>query len=93
MRKITSLQLRRSQLAAYCRLTLCGVLELYAASDIFKYYNKVGEEERRKRGRRGEREGGEEKERETRRKGSRAGNMRKILKWNSITGIIITTVL
>ena len=45
VRKITSLQLRRSQLAAYCRLTLCGVLELYAASDIFKYYNKVGEEE------------------------------------------------
>ncbi|KAG5270479.1 hypothetical protein AALO_G00193090 [Alosa alosa] len=38
--KITSLQLRRSQLAAYCRLILCGVLELYAASDIFKYYSK-----------------------------------------------------
>ncbi|XP_062405700.1 cohesin subunit SA-1 [Sardina pilchardus] len=38
--KITSLQRRRSQLAAYCRLILCGVLELNAAADIFKYYNK-----------------------------------------------------
>ncbi|KAK1799014.1 hypothetical protein P4O66_007275 [Electrophorus voltai] len=38
--EITSLQRRRNQLAGYCKLILFGVLELRAAADIFKCYNK-----------------------------------------------------
>ncbi|XP_036403583.1 cohesin subunit SA-1 [Megalops cyprinoides] len=38
--KITGLQRRRNQLAGYCKLVIYGVLELSAASDIFKHYSK-----------------------------------------------------
>ncbi|XP_041800213.1 cohesin subunit SA-1 [Chelmon rostratus] len=38
--KITLLQRRRNQLAGYCKLVIYGVLDLSAATDVFKYYNK-----------------------------------------------------
>ncbi|XP_076843363.1 cohesin subunit SA-3 isoform X2 [Brachyhypopomus gauderio] len=38
--EITSLQRRRNHLAGYCKLILIGVLELRAAADILKCYNK-----------------------------------------------------
>lgn len=40
-RKITVLQKRRNQLAGYCKLVIYGVLDLSAATDVFKHYNKV----------------------------------------------------
>lgn len=39
--KIMTLQLRRNQLAGYCKLIIFGVLELRAAADVFKHYSKV----------------------------------------------------
>lgn len=39
--KIIALQLRRNQLAGYCKLIIYGVLELRAAADVFKHYSKV----------------------------------------------------
>lgn len=42
--KITLLQRRRNQLAGYCKLVIYGVLDLSAATDVFKYYNKVDRE-------------------------------------------------
>ncbi|AWP11782.1 putative cohesin subunit SA-1-like [Scophthalmus maximus] len=38
--KITLLQRKRNQLAGYCKLVLYGVLDLTAATDVFKHYNK-----------------------------------------------------
>ncbi|XP_067312828.1 cohesin subunit SA-1 isoform X4 [Pseudorasbora parva] len=38
--KMAALLQRRSQLAGYCKLIIYGVLELRAATDILKYYNK-----------------------------------------------------
>ncbi|KAM8909968.1 cohesin subunit SA-1 isoform 3-T7 [Spinachia spinachia] len=38
--KITLLQKRRNQLAGYCKLVLFGVLDLTAATNVFKHYNK-----------------------------------------------------
>ncbi|XP_027027588.1 cohesin subunit SA-3 isoform X1 [Tachysurus fulvidraco] len=38
--KIMTLQLRRNQLAGYCKLIIFGVLELRAAADVFKHYSK-----------------------------------------------------
>lgn len=40
--KVTLLQKKRNQLAGYCKLVTYGVLDLVAATDVFKYYNKVG---------------------------------------------------
>lgn len=40
--KITLLQRKRNQLAGYCKLVIYSVLDLIAATDIFKYYCKVG---------------------------------------------------
>lgn len=39
--KVTLLQKKRNQLAGYCKLVTYGVLDLVAATDVFKYYNKV----------------------------------------------------
>ncbi len=39
--KMCALLQRRTQLAGYCKLIIYGVLELRAATDILKYYNKV----------------------------------------------------
>lgn len=39
--KITLLQRKRNQLAGYCKLVIYGVLDLSAATDIFKHYSKV----------------------------------------------------
>ncbi|KAG1934625.1 cohesin subunit SA-2 [Pimephales promelas] len=39
-RKMAALLQRRIQLAGYCKLIIYGVLELRAATDILKYYNK-----------------------------------------------------
>lgn len=39
--KMAALLERRNQLAGYCKLIIYGVLELRAATDILKYYNKV----------------------------------------------------
>uniref|UniRef100_A0A8P4KEU1 Cohesin subunit SA n=1 Tax=Dicentrarchus labrax TaxID=13489 RepID=A0A8P4KEU1_DICLA len=38
--KITVLQKKRNQLAGYCKLVIYGVLDLTAATDIFKHYSK-----------------------------------------------------
>ncbi|KAI2656638.1 Cohesin subunit SA-1 [Labeo rohita] len=38
--KMAALLERRNQLAGYCKLIIYGVLELRAATDILKYYNK-----------------------------------------------------
>ncbi|XP_048885793.1 cohesin subunit SA-3 isoform X2 [Brienomyrus brachyistius] len=38
--KITALQRCRNQLAGYCKLVIFGILDLSAASDVFKHYNK-----------------------------------------------------
>ncbi|XP_044218839.1 cohesin subunit SA-1 [Thunnus albacares] len=38
--KITVLQRKRNQLAGYCKLVIYGVLDLTAATDIFKHYDK-----------------------------------------------------
>ncbi|ROL53580.1 Cohesin subunit SA-1 [Anabarilius grahami] len=38
--KMAALLQRRNQLAGYCKLIIYGVLELRAATDILKYYNK-----------------------------------------------------
>ncbi|XP_075868419.1 cohesin subunit SA-1 [Nelusetta ayraudi] len=38
--KITLLQRKRNQLAGYCKLVIYSVLDLIAATDIFKYYCK-----------------------------------------------------
>ncbi|CAK6964961.1 cohesin subunit SA-2 [Scomber scombrus] len=38
--KITVLQKKRNQLAGYCKLVIYGVLDLAAATDILKHYNK-----------------------------------------------------
>ncbi|XP_058653102.1 cohesin subunit SA-1 isoform X2 [Onychostoma macrolepis] len=38
--KMSALLQRRTQLAGYCKLIIYGVLELRAATDILKYYNK-----------------------------------------------------
>lgn len=38
---ISGLMQKRNQLAGYCKLIIYGVLELRAATDILKYYNKV----------------------------------------------------
>ncbi|KAG7224822.1 hypothetical protein INR49_013536, partial [Caranx melampygus] len=38
--KIILLQRKRNQLAGYCKLVLYGVLDLTAATDIFKHYSK-----------------------------------------------------
>ncbi|XP_037315563.2 cohesin subunit SA-1 [Pungitius pungitius] len=38
--KITLLQRRRNQLAGYCKMVLYGVLDLTAATNVFKHYNK-----------------------------------------------------
>ncbi|XP_062874982.1 cohesin subunit SA-3 isoform X2 [Trichomycterus rosablanca] len=37
---MVTLQRRRNQLAGYCKLIIYGVLELRAATDVFKYYSK-----------------------------------------------------
>lgn len=39
--KISALQRKRNQLAGYCKLVIYGVLDLTAATDVFKHYNKV----------------------------------------------------
>lgn len=39
--KITLLQRKRNQLAGYCKLVIYGVLDLTAATDVFKHYSKV----------------------------------------------------
>lgn len=39
--QIEQLHQRRRLLAGFCKLLLYGVLELDAASDVFKHYNKV----------------------------------------------------
>jgi len=39
--KMAALLQRRNHLAGYCKLIIYGVLELRAATDILKYYNKV----------------------------------------------------
>lgn len=44
--KITLLQKRRNQLAGYCKLVIYGVLDLAAATDVFKHYSKVEREMR-----------------------------------------------
>lgn len=38
---ITLLQKKRNQLAGYCKLVIYGVLDLVAATDVFKHYSKV----------------------------------------------------
>nr|XP_023659201.1 cohesin subunit SA-3-like isoform X2 [Paramormyrops kingsleyae] len=38
--KIAVLQRCRNQLAGYCKLVIFGILDLSAASDVFKHYNK-----------------------------------------------------
>ncbi|XP_039871877.1 cohesin subunit SA-1 isoform X3 [Simochromis diagramma] len=38
--KIRLLQKKRNQLAGYCKLVIYGVLDLTAATDVFKHYNK-----------------------------------------------------
>ncbi|KAM6952951.1 cohesin subunit SA-2 [Lycodopsis pacificus] len=38
--KITLLQRKRNQLAGYCKLVIYGVLDLTAATNVFKHYNK-----------------------------------------------------
>ncbi|XP_059203008.1 cohesin subunit SA-2 isoform X2 [Centropristis striata] len=38
--RITLLQRRRNQLAGYCKLVIYGVLDLTAATDVFKHYSK-----------------------------------------------------
>ncbi|XP_049898198.1 cohesin subunit SA-2 isoform X2 [Epinephelus moara] len=38
--KITLLQRKRNQLAGYCKLVIYGVLDLTAATDVFKHYSK-----------------------------------------------------
>ncbi|XP_036932319.1 cohesin subunit SA-1 isoform X2 [Acanthopagrus latus] len=38
--KITLLQKRRNHLAGYCKLVIYGVLDLTAATDVFKHYSK-----------------------------------------------------
>ncbi|XP_076595594.1 cohesin subunit SA-2 [Chaetodon auriga] len=38
--KITLLQRKRNQLAGYCKLVIYGVLDLSAATDVLKYYDK-----------------------------------------------------
>nr|XP_019937625.1 PREDICTED: cohesin subunit SA-1-like [Paralichthys olivaceus]XP_019937710.1 PREDICTED: cohesin subunit SA-1-like [Paralichthys olivaceus] len=38
--KITLLQRKRNQLAGYCKLVIYGVLDLSAATDVFKHYSK-----------------------------------------------------
>lgn len=38
---IEQLHQRRRLLAGFCKLLLYGVLEMDAASDVFKHYNKV----------------------------------------------------
>ncbi|XP_069027301.1 cohesin subunit SA-1-like [Embiotoca jacksoni] len=38
--KIALLQRKRNQLAGYCKLVIYGVLDLTAATDVFKHYNK-----------------------------------------------------
>uniref|UniRef100_A0A674M9Y3 Cohesin subunit SA n=1 Tax=Takifugu rubripes TaxID=31033 RepID=A0A674M9Y3_TAKRU len=38
--KITLLQKKRNQLAGYCKLVIYGVLDLVAATDVFKHYSK-----------------------------------------------------
>lgn len=38
--KITRLHKRRNHLAGYCKLVIYGVLNLSAATDVFKHYNK-----------------------------------------------------
>lgn len=39
--KIKLLQKKRNQLAGYCKLVIYGVLDLVAATDVFKHYSKV----------------------------------------------------
>ncbi|KAM9849651.1 cohesin subunit SA-1 [Aulostomus maculatus] len=39
-KKITFLQRKRNQLAGYCKLVIYGVLDLAAATDVFKHYSK-----------------------------------------------------
>ncbi|XP_047441289.1 cohesin subunit SA-1 [Mugil cephalus] len=39
-KKITNLQKKRNQLAGYCKLIVYGVLDLTAATDVFKHYSK-----------------------------------------------------
>lgn len=39
--KISLLQRKRNQLAGYCKLVIYGVLDLTAATDVFKHYSKV----------------------------------------------------
>lgn len=39
--KITLLQRKRNQLAGFCKLVIYGVLDLTAATDVFKQYSKV----------------------------------------------------
>lgn len=39
--QIERLHQRRRLLAGFCKLLLYGVLEMDAASDVFKHYNKV----------------------------------------------------
>ncbi|XP_062332798.1 cohesin subunit SA-3 isoform X2 [Osmerus eperlanus] len=38
--RISTLQRRRNQLAGYCKLVIYGVLDLSAATDIFRHYSK-----------------------------------------------------
>lgn len=44
--KIRLLQRKRNQLSGYCKLVIYGVLELSAATDVFKHYSKVEMERR-----------------------------------------------
>lgn len=39
--KITLLQKKRNHLAGYCKLVIYGVLDLVAATDVYKHYSKV----------------------------------------------------
>ena len=39
--KITLLQRKRNQLAGYCKLVIYGMLDITAATDVFKHYKKV----------------------------------------------------
>lgn len=39
--QVEQLHQRRNLLSGFCKLVVYGVLELSAASDVFKYYSKV----------------------------------------------------
>lgn len=42
--KIKLLQKKRNHLAGYCKMVIYGVLDLVAATDVFKHYSKVDDQ-------------------------------------------------